>query len=78
MSLSLLESDIKLLKEILLLTEKEINFIRNKEAGTGLIYVYSSKGKGQRVVVAFENIYDENNIIYKLINTSEKINMSVK
>ena len=77
-SLSLLESDIKLLKEILLLTEKEINFIRNKEAGTGLIYVYSSKGKGQRVVVAFSNIYDENNIIYKLINTSEKINMSVK
>ena len=77
-SLSLLESDIKLLKEILLLTEKEINFIRNKESGTGLIYVYSSKGKGQRVVVPFENIYDENNIIYKLINTSEKINMSIK
>ena len=77
-SLSLLESDIKLLKEILLLTEKEINFIRNKEAGTGLIYVYSSKRKGQRVVVAFSNFYDENNIIYKLINTSEKINMSVK
>ncbi len=73
-SLSLLESDIKLLKDILMLTEKEVNYIRNKEAGTGLIYVYSSKGKGSRVVVPFENIYDENNIIYKLINTSEKIN----
>lgn len=77
-SLSLLESDIKLLKDILLLTEKEVQYIRNKEAGTGLIYVYSSKEKGTRVVVPFENIYDENNIIYKLINTTDKINMSIK
>ena len=77
-SLSLLESDVKLLKSILMLTEKEVEYLRNKEAGTGLIYVYSSKGKGQRVVVPFENIYDENNIIYKLINTSDKINMSIK
>ena len=77
-SLSLLESDIKLLKDILLLTDKEINYIRNKEAGTGLIYVYSSKGKGQRVVVPFDNQYDRNNIIYKLINTTDKINTSIK
>ncbi len=69
-SLSLLESDIRLLKDILMLTEKEVNYIRNKEAGTGLIYVYSSKGRGTRVVVPFDNHYDENNIIYKLINTS--------
>ena len=69
-SLSLLESDIKLLKDILLLTDKEINYIRNKDAGTGLIYVYSSKGKGTRVVVPFDNQYDENNLIYKIINTS--------
>ena len=77
-SLSLLESDIKLLKDILMLTEKEINYIRNKEAGTGLIYVYSSKGRGTRVVVPFDNHYDENNIIYKLINTSDKVNTSMK
>ena len=69
-SLSLLESDIKILKNILLLTEKEANYIRNKEAGTGLIYVYSSSGKGEKVVVPFDNQYDTNNIIYKLINTS--------
>ena len=69
-SLSLLESDIKLLKDILLLTDKEINYIRNKDAGTGLIYVYSSKGKGTRVVVPFDNQYDEDNLIYKIINTS--------
>ena len=77
-SLSLLESDIKLLKDILMLTEKEINYIRNKEAGTGLIYVHSSKGRGTRVVVPFDNHYDENNIIYKLINTSDKVNTSIK
>ena len=73
-SLSLLESDIKLLKNILMLTEKEVEYIRNKEAGTGLIYVYSSKGRGSRVVVPFDNHYDENNIIYRLINTTDKIN----
>ena len=77
-SLSLLESDIRLLKDILMLTEKEANYIRNKEAGTGLIYVYSSNGRGTRVVVPFENRYDENNIIYKLINTSDKVNTSIK
>ena len=69
-SLSLLESDIRLLKDILVLTEKEANYIRNKEAGTGLIYVYSSKGRGTRVVVPFDNQYNEENIIYKLINTN--------
>ena len=77
-SLSLLESDIKVLKDVLMLSEKEINYIRNKEAGTGLIYVYSSKGRGTRVVVPFDNHYDENNIIYKLINTSDKVNTSIK
>lgn len=77
-SLSLLESDIKLLKDILVLSEKEVQYIRNKEAGTGLIYVYSSKGRGTRVVVPFDNHYDENNIIYKLINTSDKVNTSIK
>ena len=77
-SLSLLESDIKLLKDILVLSEKEVQYIRNKEAGTGLIYVYSSKGRGTRVVVPFDNHYDENNIIYKLINTTDKVNTSIK
>lgn len=77
-SLSLLESDIRVLKDVLMLTEKEINYIRNKEAGTGLIYVYSSKGRGTRVVVPFDNHYDESNIIYKLINTSDKVNTSIK
>ncbi|MDO5564597.1 MAG: DUF87 domain-containing protein [Eubacteriales bacterium] len=77
-SLSLQESDIRLLKEILLLTEKEVNYIRNKDSGTGLIYVYSSRGKGTRVVVPFENHYDKNNLFYKLANTSDKLNTSIK
>ena len=76
-SLSLLESDIRLLKDILLLTEKETSYIRHKEPGTGLIYVYSSKGRGTRVVVPFDNQYDENNIIYKLINTSDRANANI-
>ena len=72
-SLSLQESDIRLLKDILLLTEKEVSYIRNKDSGTGLIYVYSSKGKGTRVVVPFENHYDKENLFYKLANTSERV-----
>lgn len=75
-SLSLQESDIKLLKDILLLTEKETSYIRNKDSGTGLIYVYSSKGKGTRIVVPFENRYDKENLFYKLANTSDKVNFS--
>ena len=77
-SLSLMESDIRLLKSVLMLTEKETEYIRNKEAGCGLIYVHSSKGRGERTVVPFDNHYDENNIIYKLINTSDKVNTSIK
>ena len=77
-SLSLQESDIKLLKDILLLTEKETTYIRNKDSGTGLIYVYSSRGKGTRVVVPFENKYNENNLFYKLANTSDRVNSSIK
>ena len=34
-----------------------------KEAGIGLIYVHSSKGRGERTVVPFDNHYDENNSI---------------
>lgn len=68
--LSLNESNRRIMKEILTLTDEQVKYIKNKPAGEGLICFLASKKLKNTTVIPFKHEVDSSNNIYKLINTS--------
>ena len=70
MILSLNESDRKLAKKEYGLSDEEVDYIKNRKSGEGIIVFDTGKTIKKRVVVPFEDNYKKSNELYKLINTT--------
>ncbi len=68
--LSLNESDRKLAKIEFNLSDEEIEYIKNRKSGEGIIVFDTGKMIKRKVVIPFVDEYRKSNELYKLINTS--------